>query len=214
LEAESAVRALAEYRGSDVTELLLNIALGKEASGQDVRIIAIESLQARGGAPEATALSNLIQPHQALELRRATAKAIEGMPCNDGCVASILHYLERISVGERNDEDLREDLRANLLREMPNAFTRHDYAHEQKEIYHALENVLRRERSTTLAALVQTYGLASGFPSPFALALVSRVGLTEACSFLVNAEKSRAITSFRDEKLLRALEAVPCVTSN
>src|SRR5687768_13937845 len=99
-----AVIQLSQYTENDVTELLLKIALSGEF-GHRLRVIAIESMYKRGGEEEAAALASLIQPHQSLDLRRAVAQTIEGMPCNDRCVAASLHYLERISLGQQNYED-------------------------------------------------------------------------------------------------------------
>jgi hypothetical protein len=208
-DAVDAVADLAAYRGTDVTHLLLNIASGKERFGSAVRIIAIHHVRTRGTADEAAALATLLQPHQTLDLRQAVAQAIEGMPCNKGCVASILHYFERVFAGQKNQEDMLEDFLVS--RTDPSiGGPRRDYSRSQKHIYDLLEDVLKRERSRTLEVLLETYGLVSEFPSPFALEIVSRTQLDESCPFLIMARKATGGDAFRDEKLIQVIETLAC----
>jgi len=209
-EAENAVTELASYGGSHVTQLLLTVALSENQFNGEVRTIAIERLKTRGGAEEAAALSTLLQPHQSINMRNVVAQAIDGMPCNDRCVSSILHYLERIYSGEQNDEDMKWTYLVEVSKEFP----RPTFSKEQQKIYETLDKILKREHRVTLAVLIRIYGLEAGFPSPFVLDLVSRLQLNESCPYLTRAIRARVAQAPRDEKLSEAFKALACANSN
>jgi hypothetical protein len=60
---------------------------------------------------------------------------------------------------------------------------------DQQTLYAGLYKVLQREKVATLTDLEQVYGLGSADPSLFALDLVSRLGLPEACEYLRKSEE-------------------------
>ena len=170
------------------------------------RVIAIESMHTRGGAEEAAALATLLQPHQSLDLRRVVAQTIERMPCFKECVTTILHYLERIFLGQPN-----EDLRECLLQDIWKRFPRPSYEREQQEIYQLLESSLSRHRGVSLGVLIEVYGLGSELPAPFALDLAARIHLVEACPFLIRARRvGETIHVPLDKDLGRTIESLGC----
>jgi len=120
-----------------------------------------------------------LQPHEGLANRYAAAQALQTVPCLEDCIGAILHYLERIWAGEFNGEDelpVSENARVALRR-------------KQNQVYDALYAVLKRQPSETIGILIKVYGLDTVDPSKFALDLVARIHLQEACPALLNSMK-------------------------
>jgi hypothetical protein len=120
-----------------------------------------------------------------------------------------MHYLERIWQGEPNFED-RWVLQAGGDER---AIASHKAG--QQAIYNDLFSVLRREKKETFIALANVYGLRSVVPSPFALDLVSRLELHEACPYL--AESQRQLKDLSPEffkaprqELLKTIASLKC----
>jgi hypothetical protein len=59
---------------------------------------------------------------------------------------------------------------------------------DQARVYGVLYSVLKRESPETLLILVRVYGIASGDPSLFALDLLSRLHLQQACHYLLQSK--------------------------
>jgi hypothetical protein len=183
VESQAAVKILATYRGRRSTSLLLNIALRQNPLAPEAQTEAIKELSKRKDPDIAMTLANMLQPHEGLGTRQAVAEALQNIPCNRECIDSILHYLERVWWGEPNEEDRTvfppgtENLKSGQLT-------------SQQVLYASLYSVLQREKIETLTNLVQVYGLGSNDPSPFALALLSRTQLHEACPYLMRSDQS------------------------
>jgi hypothetical protein len=60
-----------------------------------------------------------------------------------------------------------------------------ELSEKEQELQTALDEVLRKNKPALGAVLERFYGLAGPFPSPFAVEVVSRLGLTEACPLLM-----------------------------
>ncbi|HMD33239.1 MAG TPA: hypothetical protein VKG84_15090 [Candidatus Acidoferrales bacterium] len=118
-----------------------------------------------------------------METRQAAAEALRDLPCGSECVVSVLHYLERIASGESNSED----------RWVPPPSVEEAIARMRKKsqqgAYDALYSVLRNQKRETLTALAKVYGLGTPAPSVFALDLVSRAALPEACPLLLQSDR-------------------------
>ncbi len=191
VDAKAAVRELGSYRGARSTRMLLAVAEGKmPVPWFDVQVEAVKALASRRDPSVSAALANLLQPHVSLGERQAVAHALQTLPCSSECVAAILHYLERMWAGEPNSEDT-----VKLLENPRTEFARRAKAYvarEHEELYQALYAVLKRENRLTLEALVQVYGLGTPEPSRFALALVARMRLVEACPALLQSQEGGA----------------------
>jgi len=163
--------------------MLLDIALRQNPVAPEAQTEAIKALSKRKNAEIATVFANLLQPHERLGIRQAAATGLKDLPCKGDCVRSVLHYLERVWRGEPNEEDRTvfppgaEDLRS-------------DQRTSQQVLYGTLYSVLQREKVETLGNLMQVYGVGSDDPSPFALDLLSRIQLHEACPYLVQSDRS------------------------
>ena len=62
---------------------------------------------------------------------------------------------------------------------------RRSLSEKEQELQTALDEILRKNKPALGAVLERIYGLAGPFPSPFAVEVVSRLGLTEACPLLM-----------------------------
>ncbi|MGB7556625.1 MAG: hypothetical protein WBM04_19825 [Candidatus Korobacteraceae bacterium] len=170
-DAQAAFRKLATYDGKHAHDLIDKIAtrpLGNISGNQEA---AIKIIGERGNTEAAEQLLPLLRPYEGLAVRRAVADALVQLPCSAECVASILYYEERMWRGDPTPELLMHELSKQLET-------------EREEIDRQLGKVLLRDRSETMKALVQTYGLGNVAVSPFALYLVTHLNLTDACPFL------------------------------
>ncbi len=164
--------------------MLLEIGLGHgPLVWGDTQTEAIKALGKRNDPDVALAMANLLQPHEGLATRQAATAALQYLPCNTECVGSILHYLERVWRGEPNYED--RTVRPSGFQDVTASLQR-----DQQTLYNSLYKVLQREQVATLTNLVKVYGLGSDAPSPFALELVSHLGLPEACPLLQQSDRA------------------------
>lgn len=195
VEAQAAVRELSTYQGTRSTHMLLDLAEGKvPLPWPDVQAEAIRALASRQDPSIPIALANLLQPHVSLRVRGAAAEALGKLPCTAECVGAVLHYLERLWWGEPNSEDGTKPPENPRIQEFyRNA--KAGLAREQDGVYQALYGVLKRENRLTLENLVQIYGLGTAGPSKFALALVARIRLNEACPAVLRSEESASRVS-------------------
>jgi hypothetical protein len=179
----AAVRRIASYRGTHSTTLLLSIATAPPGSivPPVARSEAIGALGQRNDPEVATALAALLQPWEDLDTRQDAAKAFQKLTCQEQCLLSVLHYLERIWRGEPNVED-------RLIFRIPGQ--QEEEQQRQRLVYEALYSVLRKTAVPTVRDLVIVYGVGSEDPSPFALDLVARAQLREACPVLLRSDQS------------------------
>jgi hypothetical protein len=186
-QSTEAVKKLATYRGQRVTEKLLEIALGQGPFiWGDTRTSAIRALEERNNSQVASAVADLLQPQEGLHTRQAAAEALLHLPCKAECIRSIMHYLERVWWGEPNYEDRDETVRPPEFQNATATFLKS----QQTLLYSSLYSVLQREKVETYANLVKVYGLGTDAPSPFALDLVSRLGMHEACPLLLQSQRA------------------------
>ena len=155
------------------------------------------------------ALASVLQPHEPLPTREAAANALRELPCMAECITSILHYLERVWQGELNYED-----RSTFAPGFDES-VKADLAKNQEALYQTLYGVLQRENRTTIEVLIRVYGLATDAPSKFAIDLLSRARLSDACPALLRSEmllKQSSADSFRGprEELEATLHLLKC----
>lgn len=183
VESQAAVKILATYRGRRSTVMLLDIASRQNPLAPEAQEEAIKALRDRKDPDIAVALANLLQPHEGMGIRQAAATALKGLPCKRDCIRSALHYLERVWRGEPNEED-------RIVFPLGTENLRSGQRAAQQVLYGTLYSVLQREKVETLGNLVQIYGVGSEDPSPFALDLLSRIQLHEACPYLLQSDRS------------------------
>ena len=164
------VKRLAAYSGQRSAEALGAVAAG--AQNQQVRLAALQALVARKDAARVSRLSELLLPTENLAMRQALANAIYQTGCSVECVKNILYFEERMWRGDRPAEEV-ESIPTKILSE------------KEQELQTALDEVLRKNKPALGAVLERTYGLAGPFPSPLAVYVVSRLGITEACPLLM-----------------------------
>src|SRR5664279_2527276 len=164
------VKRLAAYSGQRSAEQLGAIAAG--AQNQQVRIAALQALVARKDAARVSRLSELLLPTENLAMRQAIANAIYQTGCSVECVKNILYFEERMWRGDRPAEEV-------------DAVPPKALSEKEQELQTSLDEVLRKNKPALGALLERTYGLAGPFPSPFAVEMVSRLGITEACPLLM-----------------------------
>lgn len=181
-ESRDAVRKLSRYTVSESEQMLLDLAVRPNPLAPEVPMDAINALSARKDPQVGLTLARLLQPHVGLEKRTAAARALQKLPCNNNCVALVLHYLERIWRGELNYEDA-------IIPPAAFADVKVKTKEQQSTLYESLYEVLRRHRKETLVTLAQVYGFGTEDPSPFALDLVTRLHMHKACGLLKESEK-------------------------
>jgi len=160
------VKRLASYSGQRSAELLGAVAAG--AQNQQVRLAALQVLVDRKDAARVSRLSELLLPTESLPMRQALADAIYQTGCSVECVKNILYFEERVWRGDR----MAEQVEANPSKSL---------SEKEQELRTSLDEILRKNKALLGTALERIYGLAGPFPSPFAVDVVSRLGITEAC---------------------------------
>lgn len=181
-QAADAVRKLATYRGQRSTDYLLALAVQTNVLAPEAQTEAIRALRDRHDPRIAPALAALLQPHEGLDVRRSAASALQNLPCKGECIVSILHYLERIWGGGLNHEDRR--VRPSGFEEVTASL-----AKDQQALYSTLYSVLQREKLETVGALIKLHGLGTSDPSAFALDLLARLQIQEACPYLLESDR-------------------------
>src|SRR5271165_66276 len=165
-----AVKRLASYSGQRAGELLLVVASG--APTQENRLAALQALVDRKDAARVSRLSELLLPPESFAVRQALANAIYQTGCSPDCVRNILYFEERMWRGDRPAEETEANPPAGL-------------PEKEKELQTALDEILRKNKPALGVMLERVYGLARPFPSPFAVEMVTRLGLAEACPLLM-----------------------------
>ena len=164
------VKRLAGYSGQRSAELLVAVASG--AQNQQVRLAALQALVDSKDAARVSRLSELILPTENLPMRQALANAVYRTGCSVECIRNILYFEERMWRGDRPAEEIEPNPPKEL-------------SEKEQELQTTLDEVLRKNKPALGAVLERFYGLAGPFPSPFAVEVVSRLGLTEACPLLM-----------------------------
>src|SRR5271165_6056259 len=165
-----AVKRLASYSGQRAGELLLVVASG--APTQETRLAALQALVDRKDAARVSRLSGLLVPPESFAMRQALANAVYQTGCSVECVRNVLYFEERMWRGDRPAEETQANPPAGL-------------SEKEQELQTALDEILRKNKPALGAVLERTYGLAGPFPSPFAVEIVTRMGITEACPLLM-----------------------------
>ncbi len=165
------VKQLAGYRGSRSEELLLLVAGASQST--ENRIAAIQALVNRHAGALVSRLAELLVPQESLAVRKEIAQALYSTGCSTECVKNVLYFEERMWHGARPAEE--------VLAELPDSTSP-----PEKELQNVLDEVLRKNRTSTMLVLAKVYGLATDFPSPFAVETVQRLGLKEACPLLMH----------------------------
>lgn len=164
------VKRLAGYSGQRSAELLGAVAAGAQVP--ENRLAALQALVQRKDAARVSRLSELMLPTEGLAMRQALANAIYQTGCTLECVRNILYFEERMWRGDRPAEEAAANPPAGL-------------SEKEQELQTALDEILRKNKPALGLILEKTYGLAGPFPSPFAVEVVSRLGITEACPLLM-----------------------------
>jgi hypothetical protein len=207
-ESVEAVRKLGKYPGKRVTVMLVRLAVGQafpfnsdDIYSEAIRTVAIQELAKRKDATVSVGLAKLINPHERLAEREAAAEALEQLPCPDECVEAILQYLDRVSMGEQNYEELwlpsYGDTDGSLQR-------------RERDLYGQLYEILQREKRETLAGLMGTYGLGTDAPSRFALELVTKVDMSPEACMLLKQSKVRGQDGELSQQVNSALAVLNC----
>lgn len=192
------VKKLASYSGQRSSDRLVIVASAAEM--QENRLAALQALVDRKDAARVSRLSELLLPSESFAMRQAVANAIYQTGCSVECVKNILYYQERMWRGDRPAEETEANPAAGL-------------SEKEEELQTALDEVLRKNKAALGAVLERTYGLASPFPSPFAVETVSRLGLTEACPLLMRTYltvKDNVKASPEYKKVAIAVEQLRC----
>ncbi len=182
-KARTAFKELATYRWNYANELVLRIAttnnpLDAFTGNQEA---AIKLLGERGDPHTAEQLARLLRPYQGLAVRHAVADGLVKLPCSPECIRLVLDYEERMWRGDPVSENM-------MVREPIPEIER-----ERQEIDRQLRAVLLRQKTDTIRALVQTYGLGDMTVSPFGLYMVVQLRLKDACSLLALDQQSRPV---------------------
>jgi hypothetical protein len=159
----------------------------------ETRDAAFKALRDRKDPTIGDELATLLQPHSGLRSRQEVAAALNDIPCQNECIRSILHYLERITNGELNDED-------RMIFPPGAESWKTEQEKDEQLLYGNLQAVLKRESETTLSNLSAIYGLGSDNPSKFGLALISQMNFREACPLLLQSREAlnrRSVAAYR-----------------
>jgi hypothetical protein len=189
-EQEEALAALKDDGEPQITKALIEILTASQTSPL-TREMIIPVLAVRRDPEIPEVLSELLQPHGPLAIRRRAVDALGRLECPPTCVRRVLHYKERIWRG---------DVTSELDGFQQNDGTK-EFQAEEAAINEDLNSVLQHNRVATMKELQSIYGLGSLHPSYFALYLSQELTLPEACADLTrpyldkiaDAQKRKAI---------------------
>lgn len=165
------VGKLASYRGARSADLLLVIA--GAAPAQANRIAAIRALVNRKAVPLVSRLSELLLPQEPLAVRQEIAHALYTSGCSPECIKNVLYFQERMWHGARPAEDVQANPPTGI-------------SEPERQLRSTLDEVLLKNKAALGLVLAQVYGLTTDFPSSFAIQLVERLDLKEACPAFVH----------------------------
>jgi hypothetical protein len=196
-----AIRKLTAYSSAYSTELLLRLAMdARPLVDTRVRVEAVAALANRRETDVSGPLASLMAPHNSPMLRQSVSFALKNMPCSSECVDWLLQYLYRIRAGEGYPEDFYQR----------NSSSSEDFAAEEQEINKKLEEILIREKATTLGVLGKVYGFGSDTPSPFAIHMLGQLHFKEACESLTRIHIEAVRDSATRTELQTTLDALGC----
>jgi len=167
----SVVSKLAGYRGGRASEMLFLVA--GTAPSPENRIAAIQALVRRKDTFFVSRLSELLLPSEPLVIRKEIAGALNQTGCPLQCVRNVLYFEERMANGARPAEDVTAQVPRKL-------------SQQEMQLQNALDEVLKKNKPALLLVLGSVYGMASDFPSPFAIDVAERLDFREACPLLVH----------------------------
>ena len=165
------VNKLAGYGGTRAAELLFQVA--ETAPSEENRIAAIRALVRRRDSLFVSRLSELLLPSEPLAIRREISDALNQTGCSLQCVRNVLYFQERMANGARPAEDVTSTPPGKL-------------SPQEIRLQNSLDEVLKKDKPALLLVLGSVYGMASDFPSPFAIDVAERLDFKEACPLLVH----------------------------
>ncbi len=172
-EQRRAIQLLESKDDPETLHELLGI-LSAPGTRPDVRILIVQLLSKRNSPEAELALSELMQPHNAPNLRHEVGMALHGHRCEPACAQNLLHFLERSWPGQSSDE----------LPTQQGSRSGDTLEQVESETIAEVADILVSNRDTTALQLRKVYGLGSLHPSRFAIQTASLLGLREACSDL------------------------------
>ncbi len=187
------VDRLASYRGVYATRALLSIAMNDQAP-DDNSAAAIRALGRRSDREISPALATKLRPDVDLFLRGVVSEVISTRECGSGCMESILEYLQRRFWGEKTGEENLDE---------------HVVDPSEVQLEQSLRAILMSHPLQLRTLLAQRFGLRNGSraPSPFAIDLVSRLGLKSSCADLHSSHAELEKFRARNIELLNDLAA-------
>lgn len=165
------VQKLASYRGDHAADMILLVA--GAAPTQENRIAAIHALVDRKATSLIPRLSEMLVPQESFAVRMEVAQALYQAPCSTECIKNVLYFQERMSNGARPSEDLMSDPPRGLSR-------------PEQQLQSVLDAVLKKNKPALGLVLAKVYGLTTEFPSSFAIQVIERLEIKEACPALVH----------------------------
>ncbi len=194
------VQKLASYRGDHAADLLLLVAGG--APTQENRLVAIHALVERKAAPLVSRLSELLVPQESFAIRMAVAQALYQTACSTECIKNVLYFEERMSNGARPSEDVVSDPPRGLSK-------------PERQLQNVLDEVLKKNKPALGLVLAKVYGLTSEFPSSFAIQVIERLEIKEACPALIHTYLSvddQVKNSPEYQEVTQAVKILECST--
>jgi hypothetical protein len=192
------VDKLASYRGGRASERLFLVA--GVAPSEENQIAAIRALVRRKDDFFVSRLSELLLPSEPLAIRKEIAGALNQTGCSLQCVRNVLYFEERMSNGSRPAEDVTSDPPGKL-------------SSQEIQLQNSLDEVLKKDKPALLLVLGSVYGMASDFPSPFAIDVAERLDFKEACpllmhTYLSNNDQVRASPEYAN--VVAAVQVLQC----
>ena len=201
-ERDAALKVLTEDRNPETTRAVIAIALSPYAR-PDTATMLIPILASRRAPETSEALSQFLQPHIPLAVRREAADALKQAGCFSACISNTLHYKERLWKGDVPIElDVKQGEDA-----------KQHFQNEENAINDALDFVLQHDPHATLQQLRRVYGLGSMQPSYFALSVLQELTLVEACKDLSKPYLQEIANVERRKAIDAALEHNNCKTT-
>lgn len=203
---QSIVDEIAMYGFRSAVERLMDVAgtgEGRTTSfvWPQVRVEAIRKLHGHGGDDTSELLARLLQPHEPLLVRDASANELLSRTCARHCMDSVLHYLEREHRGEASTEV--------GLAGGADYVSRHRVA-----LHNTLLHLVQKNSDESVEELRDIYGLGSFSPSPFALVLLSEIEIRGACPHLIRTQSTDEQYRLPHDPLLdQAITMNGCQTS-
>jgi hypothetical protein len=196
-DSATSYRAIAELsrnHSERARDILLKVAKNSPTSdGASEAIRALEDHHQRDPMV-ASALAELLQPHEDLATRQAVASALQNLPCDRDCTISILSYIER---GWRGDPMYEDSLPMDSKLRGP-------IVDERTAVIRELNSVLLKDKITTGGVLMDHYGLGSPLPSKFALYMVDQLDARDFCQVLGRSYQSTIMPSLKQDVYVTA----------